>query len=217
MLTDHLSSFLFCSSEVGVRNLEREGVTEGVHVSGDIMLDAFNIYSEIAKTKFKITDILEEKIANQYILLTIHRPVNTDSINNLAEIIAGFGDLGMNVVWPVHPRNKNVISKLAIPPNIFVTEPFSYLEMMVVLDGSEKVATDSGGLQKEAYWAKKPCVTIRTETEWIETLHNNWNILTQPRQVEIFEALQANINPSTWQPLYGNGKSGEAIANTIGS
>jgi UDP-GlcNAc3NAcA epimerase len=217
VLTDHLSSLLFCSSEVGVKNLEREGITKGVHISGDIMLDAFNVYSEIAKTRYKITDILGEKIADEYVLLTIHRPVNTDSINNLSEIIAGFGDLGMNVVWPVHPRNKNVISKLTIPSNILVTEPFSYFEMMVVLDGAKKVATDSGGLQKEAYWAKKPCVTIRTETEWIETLHNNWNILTQPRQVEIFEALQANINPSTWQPLYGNGKSGEAIANTIGS
>ena len=217
VLTDHLSSLLFCSSEVGVKNLEREGITKGVHISGDIMLDAFNVYSEIAKTRYKITDILEEKIADEYVLLTIHRPVNTDSINNLSEIIAGFGELGMNVVWPVHPRNKNVISKLTIPSNILVTEPFSYFEMMVVLDGAKKVATDSGGLQKEAYWAKKPCVTIRTETEWIETLHNNWNILTQPRQVEIFEALQANINPSTWQPLYGNGKSGEAIANTIGS
>ena len=217
VLTDHLSSLLFCSSEVGVKNLEREGITKGVHISGDIMLDGFNVYSEIAKTRYKITDILEQKIADEYVLLTIHRPVNTDSINNLSEIIAGFGDLGMNVVWPVHPRNKNVISKLTIPSNILVTEPFSYFEMMVVLDGAKKVATDSGGLQKEAYWAKKPCVTIRTETEWIETLHNNWNILTQPRQVEIFEALQANINPSTWQPLYGNGKSGEAIANTIGS
>ena len=215
IMTDHLSSLLFCSSDVGKENLKKEGITKGVHISGDIMLDAFNIFSGIAKNKYSVSEVLRGKIADDYILLTIHRPVNTDNIQNLSEIIAALGQLETNIVWPVHPRNKEAISKLKISSNIFIFEPFSYFEMMVVLNGAKKVVTDSGGLQKEAYWAKKPCVTVRTETEWVETLHDNWNVLAQPHRKDIAKALQTNTNPATWSQLYGDGKAGKKIANTI--
>lgn len=217
VLTDHLSTLLFCSSDEGVRNLKKEGITKGVHVSGDIMLDAFNLFSGIVKAKYRITDIIPERVAGNYILLTIHRPVNTDNIDNLSEILAGVGDIQANVVWPVHPRNKEAITKLNIPSNIFIADPFSYFEMMVVLDGAKKVATDSGGLQKEAYWAKKPCVTIRSETEWVETLHDNWNTLASPRREDIRNALKKTICHESWAQLYGDGKAGSRIAHHIGN
>lgn len=215
VMTDHLSSLLFCSSNVGMENLKKEGIIKGVHISGDIMLDAFNIFSGIAKNKFSISDIIPAEIADNYILLTIHRPVNTDSIYSLSEILKALGGLKTSIVWPVHPRNKEAISKLEIPSNVFISDPFSYFEMMVILKGAKKVVTDSGGLQKEAYWAKKPCVTVRSETEWVETLHDNWNILTVPERNSISKAIHTDTDPNTWSQLYGEGRAGEKIANTI--
>lgn len=174
--TDHLSSILFCSSEEGKLNLRKEGIQNEVYISGDIMHDAFNIYSEVALGKLDIKNILPENILDDYVLLTIHRPVNTDSDEYLTEILSAFEKVDSNIVWPVHPRNRKNIQKLRIPQNVLLFEPFSYLEMMIVLNTCKKVITDSGGLQKEAYWAKKPCITIRSETEWVETLHNDWKI-----------------------------------------
>ena len=215
VMTDRLSSLLFCSSDAGKDNLKKEGLTKGVYISGDIMLDAFNTFSGIAKNKFSKKDILPQKIADDYVLLTIHRPVNTDNLENLSEIVGAMGDAKTNVVWPVHPRNNGTIGKLKIPSNVHITEPYSYFEMMAVLNGAKKVITDSGGLQKEAYWAKKPCVTIRTETEWIETLHNNWNILANVDRNDILKALNTDPDPVSWIQLYGNGDAGKKIANII--
>jgi UDP-N-acetylglucosamine 2-epimerase len=215
VVTDHLSSLLFCSSEAGVENLRKEGIHSNVHISGDIMLDAFNTYSAIAMKNFDISNILPNGIVDNYHLLTIHRPVNTDNIQNLTEIVEGIGELKTNIVWPVHPRNRPRLEGLTIPANLQLFEPFSYFEMMVILNGARKVLTDSGGLQKEAYWAKKPCVTIRTETEWIETLHNNWNILSSPKREAIKEAANTNVNYNSWVPLYGDGSAGKIIAEII--
>jgi UDP-GlcNAc3NAcA epimerase len=215
VMTDHISSLLFCSSSVGVENLKKEGITHGVHVSGDIMLDAFNLFSAKAAEKVKINQILPEKVATEYYLLTIHRPVNTDRKENLSIILDALKNVNTNIVWPVHPRNCDMIPNLKVPSNVFIFEPFSYFEMMVVLNGAKKIITDSGGLQKEAYWAKKPCITIRTETEWIETLHDNWNILAAVEHNNILKALNAQTDSSTWCELYGDGDAGRKIANII--
>ena len=215
VMTDHVSSLLFCSSEVGVENLRKEGITKGVHTSGDIMLDAFNVFSSVAAKTVDIHHLLPEKVVKEYFLLTLHRPVNTDSKENLSEIMDALGDMATNIVWPVHPRNTAMISKLKIPSNVFISEPFSYYEMMVVLNGAKKVITDSGGLQKESYWARKPCITIRTETEWVETLHDNWNILAKVNRNDILKALHAPTDPSTWWQLYGDGNAREKIVNMI--
>jgi UDP-N-acetylglucosamine 2-epimerase len=215
VLTDHVSSLLFCSSEVGVENLKKEGITSGVHISGDIMLDAFNIFSEVASCKVDISQIIPANIAENYFLLTIHRPVNTDNEEHLSTILAALAKIDANIVWPVHPRNAGTIARLEIPSNVFIFEPLSYFEMMVVLKEAKKVVTDSGGLQKEAYWAKKPCITIRTETEWVETLHHYWNILTKVDENDILKALLIEPDPSTWFPLYGAGAAGKIIANAI--
>jgi UDP-N-acetylglucosamine 2-epimerase len=213
--TDHLSDILFCSSDEGKKQLAKEGIVKEVHISGDIMLDAFNIYSSLAEKKVKLGSVLPENIINNYCLLTIHRPANTDNDRNLQEILLALGNLNYSIVWPIHPRNKSRIGQLRIPSNVHLFDPFSYFEMMVVLRGAKKVITDSGGLQKEAYWAKRPCITIRPETEWIETLHNQWNILSEPASESIIEAVSKKIDDSTWIPLYGKGDAAVNIAATI--
>jgi UDP-GlcNAc3NAcA epimerase len=215
VITDHVSSLLFCSSQIGVKNLKKEGIIDGVHLSGDIMLDAYQTFSKIAADKVSREDILNGQITGDYLLLTIHRPANTDNLENISEILSALGEIDDCVVWPVHPRNAEAISKMVIPSNIYIFEPFSYFEMLVVLNGAKKVITDSGGLQKEAHWSKKPCITIRTETEWTETLDHNWNILAKVDRNNILKALQTPIDPSSWIQLYGDGNAARKIVNTI--
>lgn len=212
--TDHLSDILFCSSQKSVAQLSNEGITKGVYVSGDIMLDAFNIYSSIAEQKLVIADILPSYLIENYCLLTIHRPTNTDN-ENLQEILAALGSLDYSIVWPVHPRNRARINGLSIPGNVYLTEPFSYFEMMVVLKHAKRVITDSGGLQKEAYWVKKPCITIRPETEWVETLVNNWNVLVDVNKDAISRAVNIEIDRSTWVPLYGDGNAASKMVQVL--
>lgn len=215
IITDHLSSLLFCSSEEGKKQLQLEGITEGVFISGDIMLDAFNIYSKIAAKTLEISNFLPPDISKNFCLLTIHRPANTDDINKLQEIIDALSELTYSIVWPVHPRNKEALKKLRIPKNISLFEPFSYFEMMLILKKAKKVITDSGGLQKESYWAKKPCITIRPETEWVETLNNNWNILTSIDKGEIRNAVNYEVDVNSWAPLYGDGDAASIILEKI--
>lgn len=213
--TDHISDLLFCSSDTGRMNLAKEGITKGVYVSGDIMLDAFRVYSDIALKTVDISEVLPKEIGDDFLLLTIHRQSNTEDGAKVLQVLNGLGQLSSKIVWPVHPRTRKIINGLDVPANVFIFEPFSYFEMMVVLNKCRKVLTDSGGLQKEAYWAKKPCVTMRSETEWIETLHNNWNVLCELNSEAIKAATDLKIDHSTWTPLYGNGNAGKQIAEII--
>jgi UDP-GlcNAc3NAcA epimerase len=215
VVTDHLSNLLFCSSEVGKSNLEAEGITAGVYVCGDIMLDAFDVYTKSAKKKFKISDIIPQQIVNDFYLLTIHRPVNTDDARNIAQILSALRSIRSNIVWPVHPRTKRILDTIKLPANVFTFDAFSYFEMMVVLGHAKKVLTDSGGLQKEAYWARKPCITLRSETEWVETLHDNWNILAGAKSTDIENAASVEVDLATWTPLYGSGDSARQMVELI--
>ena len=212
VLTDHLSSILFCSSDAGKVQLENEGIKQGVYVTGDIMLDAFTVYGKIATDKISIAEILPARILDNYLLLTIHRPSNTNEEKNLSLILDSLSETDTAIVWPVHPRTRAKFKALKIPANIHLFDPFSYFEMLTVLKNCKKVITDSGGLQKEAYWAKKPCVTIRTETEWKETMANNWNIVTCVEKNTIKQAIDTDVNAKTWVSLYGNGN---AAANMV--
>jgi UDP-N-acetylglucosamine 2-epimerase len=213
--TDHLSSLLFCSSEEGAAQLRKEGITEGVSIPGDIMLDAFQTFTEVAEEKVSVSEVLGQTKLDNYCLMTIHRPANTESETNIKQLLEVLAKSDYSFVWPMHPRNKSRLSGFKIPWNVHLFEPFSYFEMMVVLKGCRKVITDSGGLQKEAYWAKKPCITIRTETEWVETLHNGWNILASADANEINAALNRKIDETSWTPLYGDGAAGFKIVKAI--
>ncbi|MGN6415923.1 MAG: non-hydrolyzing UDP-N-acetylglucosamine 2-epimerase [Pseudobacter sp.] len=216
IVTDHLSSVLFCSSDKGKEQLAKEGITTHVYDVGDVMFDAVKIFSEYSAGKVSLESILPFK-GSDFNLLTLHRPVNTDNEENLLSILSAVGKIDAPVLWPLHPRLREKISKISIPANLHITDPLSYFEMLCALSHCRKVLTDSGGLQKEAYWLKKPCITLRTETEWVETMHHNWNILTGADTEKIAAAYTAEVEASSWHPLYGDGSASEQIASIIRS
>lgn len=209
VLTDHVSEVLFCSSEKGVQNLAKEGIKDGVYAVGDVMFDAIKTFTPVAFKKANAAS-LPEKFA----LLTLHRPANTDDTTKLQSLIKTLAGLPIPVFWPVHPRVKQRLEHLNIPQNVILSEPLAYFDMLQTLQNAELVLTDSGGLQKEAYWMQKRCITLRNETEWVETLEGHWNQLTGVHPQKIMEAW--NLEPDTpWKPLYGDGKASERIARII--
>ena len=214
VMTDHISDLLFCSSEVGKKWLANEGILDGVHVVGDVMADAHRYYSEASKGRLAEAGLLVD-LNQTFMVATIHRPSNTDSNDNLAQILRGLEDDGRQIIWPLHPRLKSKLHDLSLPSNVTVTRPLSYFEMLDALRLCEGVYTDSGGLQKEAYWSKKPCVTMREETEWTETVDAGWNVLSGPSAVEMQAAKRALDARPSWKPIYGDGFASDHIAKLI--
>ena len=214
VMTDHISDLLFCSSEVGHEWLADEGITRGVHVVGDVMADAHRHYSEEAGGRLAETD-LRFDFNKPFVVATIHRPSNTDSAEHHNEILTGLALDGRQVLWPLHPRLKAKMAELDLPQNVTVTRPLSYFEMLDALAKCDGVYTDSGGLQKEAYWSKKPCVTMRRETEWTETVDAGWNVLSGPSAVEMQAAKRALDARPLWKPIYGDGFASDRIAKLI--
>lgn len=213
IVTDHLSSLLFCSSTHAEKQLIKEGIKEGIYVCGDVMHDAVLKYSEIAKNKH-LSNILKFE-PGRYCLLTLHRPSNTDEIKKLEKILNELNTIPIDIVWPIHPRVASKLEKLKLPPNVHMIPPLSYLEMLVVLENSYKVFTDSGGLQKEAYWLKKPCITLRYETEWVETLEGGWNLLNGEVDNSIINNYLYQPDPTMWRDLYGKGDASLRIVSII--
>ncbi len=213
VLTDQLSAMLFCTSQEGVTNLSKEGIKEGVYDVGDVMCDAFHHFSKLSDSKY--AGFHHTIVDGPFALMTIHRPSNTENHQNLAEILTAVAQIPHQVVWPVHPRMKDKMDAMVLPKNLLIATPFSYLQMLQMLHGASFVITDSGGLQKEAYWAKKKCITVRTETEWVETVQVGWNFLTGPDAEKIVQAIQAAL-PADHPELYGTGEAAQQIALQIG-
>lgn len=211
VVVDHLSSLLFCSSEVGVENLAREGVIENVHDVGDVMLDAFQYFLEQARNAPSRMPAIPD---GPFVLATIHRPSNTDDDARLQRIVDSLGGLGIPVVWPVHPRNRARLKTLTIPATVRCIDPVGYFEMLQLLEGCAAVITDSGGLQKEAHWARRPCITLRNETEWVETLEGGWNVLADVATDDL-GALFARSQTAPWRLIYGDGKASARIADGL--
>ncbi|WP_130805817.1 non-hydrolyzing UDP-N-acetylglucosamine 2-epimerase [Senegalia massiliensis] len=179
ILTDHISTLLLCPTQTAIDNLKTEGIKEGVINTGDIMYDAVLRNTKISDEKYKNSEwnYLKEK---DYYLSTIHRAENTDKKEKLKDIFIALNKLDKPVIMPIHPRTKKKIKDLNIPlDNIKIIEPVGYLLMLYLIKNAHMVITDSGGLQKEAYFLKTPCTTLRDQTEWVETLENDWNILSQ--------------------------------------
>jgi UDP-GlcNAc3NAcA epimerase len=214
IVTDHLSSLLFCSSQKSVQQLASEGIVRGVFETGDVMFDAVRTFAGQAEKRISIDELLPFP-ERAYCLLTLHRPGNTENEANLAGIFGALAKIGMPVLWPVHPRLRSRISQLSVPPNVHLTEPLSYFEMLMALKRCHKVFTDSGGLQKEAYWMRKPCITLRSETEWIETVHHGWNTVVGADPDLLLRAFTQPVNPDSWISLYGNGNAADLIAANI--
>lgn len=214
VVADSLSDVLFCPTPVAESNLAREGVTCGVHVVGDVMYDA--VVSSLPYAEEVASGLLARLGVRSggYLLATVHRASNTDDPANLASIVAAFNRCGETVVFPMHPRTRKAIETLgiALADNVQAVEPVSYLEMLALEKNARKILTDSGGIQKEALWLQVPCVTMRAETEWVETVELGWNTLTGTDPARILAALAAP-RPATSPPtVYGDGHAAERIA-----
>lgn len=209
-MTDHISRFLFCPSEHAAENLRTEGITNDVFVTGDVMLDAVNTFRETAFLR----TLPEGLTRDSYYLLTIHRPSNVDDSDRLSRILGMIATLDHPVLWPIHPRTLARLNVSELPKNLIVSEPLGYLDLLNALGKSKALITDSGGMQKEAYWLQRKCITLRKETEWVETLEGGWNTLLHPgNEMEINKLLSQT--PNSWKPLYGNGNAAKDIAANL--
>ena len=201
---DHLSDYLFAPTEIAMANLNRENLAEKSYKTGDIMVDALRKNMKIALAKSDIDRVL--KLPDDFYLLTLHRPYNVDNPVNLSMILNKLGSLNIKIIFPCHPRTKMIISSqgIKIPENFCLSEPLGYFDFLKTQNMASKIITDSGGVQKEAYLNKTPCITIRTETEWTETIDAGWNILIQPEDEDFSEIIK-NFNPvGEFRNLYGN-------------
>jgi len=213
--TDHISDCLFAPTINAMDLLEKEGLENSSYFVGDIMYDSVLFYMKkirINPGKYRINNLPEK-----YYLATLHRPQNTDNIKRMKSIFSAFSKLDFKVVLPLHPRTKKVVENynLTIPGNVKVIEPVGYLEMLMLLDSCEKVLTDSGGLQKEAFFLKKQCVTLRDETEWIETLSDNWNFVVGGNESKILKAVFAPLLNDEQGSFFGNGNAAELILGKL--
>ena len=216
VVTDHLSRWLFAPSDAARMQLEREGITRGVQVVGDVMLDVLRMSLERSSG----VTVLERLALSPggYLVATVHRAENTDDDARLRRLVDTLGRLGKPVVFPAHPRTRKALEALRVPPasSVRMIPPLGYLDMLVLTRSAACVLTDSGGLQKEAYWLRVPCVTFRDETEWIETVATGWNVTVGTDPGRIADAVAKLSHPPVDHPdLYGDGKAAELIAATL--
>ena len=240
LLTDHLSAFLFCPTDQAVQNLLKEGIEDkkarSVKNVGDVMYDSIQFYSKKAEKKstiLKDLDLVPAKDPHipqfvfrvpNYYLATLHRAENTDDPKRLRSILKALDELGRKipVILPLHPRTKKVMRAYGLFSrfkNIKCIEPVSYLNMLKLEKNAKAILTDSGGVQKEAYWFRIPCVTLRDETEWVETVRSGWNKLvgTDPRKiVQEVNQLEKRRPAEKRKGIFGDGKaSGEIVRKLI--
>lgn len=224
VLTDHASEILFCPTKQSVINLQEEGIKKGVFMIGDVMYDSFlYLKNEMDISSKSVSTCLRDK-KHDFILATCHRSENTDSLRNLRSIFEGLSDLAqaIDVTIPLHPRTKTKLEEFGLMPllsSLNVIEPVGYKSLIKLLLDAKCVVTDSGGLQKEAYFAQKPCITIRRETEWTETLNGDRNVLVGSDKEKLVKQVNDSITRffDVWDLPYGDGKSGEAIVKTLAS
>ena len=220
VLTDHAADILYTPTETADRNLAQEGITGSAVVRvGDVMFDATRHFAALAKERSTLTAEMS-LTPGDYVLGTIHRQENTDDATRLAGILEGFARYGLPVVLPLHPRTRQRIATfgLSIPANVNAIEPVGYLDMLALESGARAIATDSGGVQKEAYSCGVPCVTLRAETEWVELVEAGANRLVGQDPSAIARALHESTPLSApAAELYGDGTAAERIARHLGS
>jgi UDP-GlcNAc3NAcA epimerase len=206
--TDKRAQLLFCPDERSKDTLADEGVAGQAEVVGDVMADATRVFAPIARERARM------QTPEQYAALTIHREANTQPAR-LRELISALNDSGWTFVFPVHPRTRRAMDEHGIEPaaSLNPIEPVGYLEMLALVAGAARVVTDSGGLQKEAYWLGIPCITLRPSTEWVDTVLAGANTLAKP--AEIKAALEHARFPEEAPPLYGDGHAAERIAEAL--
>jgi len=204
IVTDHVSEYLFAPTQTAVRILKEENLEKKTFFTGDIMVDTIKNNLKIAENKSTI--ISQLKLESQaYNLLTLHRNYNVDDTKILEHILDELGQMGEKIIFPVHPRTRKMIaSHYLVPPNIYLTEPLGYLDFIILENLAKRIITDSGGIQKEAYILKKPCITLRTETEWVETVEEKWNLLINPKETDLATKIVSFIPPKIQKDIFGN-------------
>ena len=203
IITDHVSKYLFAPTQTAVDNLRHEGLEQNTYFTGDIMVDTMRNNIAIALQKSSV--ISELKLEKQvFNLLTLHRQYNVDNPKILEHLLNQLGELGEKIIFPIHPRTKKMLSKsYHLPNNIELTDPQGYLDFIVLEYSAKRIITDSGGIQKEAYLLKKPCITLRSETEWTETVSENWNLLITPDDTAIAEKISKFNIPQKQNNIFG--------------
>lgn len=216
VLCDTVSDVLFCPIEQAVHNLVEEGIRHNVFLVGDVMADAIEYYIHLAR---KHSDILERYGLKKksYALVTIHRAGNTDDESKLSALLNSLGQLDLLVVFPVHPRTKKAIEQynLSLAKNILMIEPIGYFDMLQLEENADCILTDSGGIQKEAYLLGVRCITLREETEWIETVSAGWNQLVGTDSDAIISAVTRWRPMGQRMPIYGDGHAAEKIRDVL--
>lgn len=203
IVTDHISSLLFAPTPNAVKNLISEGLESVTSLTGDIMVDTMNCNIKIAIRQSTVLENLKLQV-NEYNLLTLHRDYNVDRPVILENLLTQLGQLDHQVIFPIHPRTKKMLAvSYKLPSNIRLTDPLGYMDFITLENFSRRIITDSGGIQKEAYILKKPCITLRTETEWIETVEEKWNLLISPTDQEIASKISAFMPPENQSPIFG--------------
>ncbi len=215
VVTDHVSNFLFCPSEIAVRNLEREGITKGVYFVGDVMYDLYKMmeprFEDEAYKEYGLKD-------GDYIVLTLHRDFNVDNKEKLEKILKALDEISKEktIFFPIHPRTRKRINEFGLDGylrNLVISEPIDYLRLMGLVRHSWKVITDSGGLQKEAYFGGKRCIILMPDTGWREIVEAGWNVLAD--EDTLVEKVLSKDDVTYPENLYGDGRAGEKIVNIL--
>jgi UDP-N-acetylglucosamine 2-epimerase len=212
---DRIADLLLCPDERSRETLEREGVGGQIEVVGDVMADASFRFTPIAKERSDVLDWLDLE-PHRYLALTIHREANTAQ-PRLGRIVEGINRLAETVVFPVHPRTRKALEReaLTFASHVLPQQPLGYLDMAALASQARVIVTDSGGVQKEAYWYGVPCVTMRPSTEWVDTVEVGANTLVDDDPEQLLEAVARAAMPAERPPLYGDGHAAEAIASVL--
>ncbi len=216
LAADAIADAHFCTSEKAVTQLAAEGITETVHWIGDVMLDALLQNRALAQSKSNVLSRLG-LAPRTFALVTIHRAANTDDPVRLAKIVSALNSVRETVIFPAHPRTRAVLAQMGatFADHVKLIEPVSYFDMMMLEENARLIATDSGGVQREAYFLSIPCLTLRDETEWTETVAAGWNTLVGVEPPQILTAWHTVATPAQHPPLFGDGTAGEKIARIL--
>jgi UDP-N-acetylglucosamine 2-epimerase len=218
LVADRVADVLFCITRSAVHHLADEGITRGVYYTGDVMLDALQQNLPVARKQSRILAQLGLE-TDGYLLATVHRAGNTDNPDNLRGIVTAFNALDQTIVFPIHPRTRGAIDRLGLTfaPHVRAIEPIGYLDMLLLESHARAILTDSGGVQREAYFLSIPCITLREETELMETVEAGWNRLVGTNREAIVAAVRNFVPPAAHPPLFGDGRAAERIADLLDS
>jgi UDP-GlcNAc3NAcA epimerase len=218
VLTDHTADLLFCPTQTAMENLTCEGITRGIHLVGDVMYDALIYNITLAEQRSDVLCRLGLS-PGAYALATVHRPHNTDDLDRLRAILAALEEIGVDgrIVFPAHPRTRRAMDALGYQssPSLEIIEPVGYLDMLMLEKHARLILTDSGGVQKEAYLFGIPCLTLREETEWVETVDAGWNYLVGADRASIVHAAREFRPVGSPPPLFGDGQASKRIVTLL--